>query len=147
MRALPYILPFAVALLITGEVRAEGLMVPLDHSTRVSLHGAAANVVVGNPAIADVSVVDSHTLYVSGHAYGSTDIAVIDPLGRTIYAGDVEVVRPAANVTLYRGAERADFSCGVTCAQTDRAQSTGAPKQDSSPGAAVSGTSAPPPHP
>ena len=145
----PYIaLPFLLGLAFAGAARAEGVTVALDHSTRVSLHGAAANVVVGNSAIADVAVVDSHTLYVTGRAMGSTDVAVVDPLGRTIFNGEVTVMRPVSSVTLYRGVERVDFSCGgSTCEGTDRAQPSGASRPELSPATGVSGVSTVAPHP
>ena len=42
------------------------LSVEIDHTARLNLRGAAASVVVGNPQIADVTVVDEHTLFISG---------------------------------------------------------------------------------
>ena len=117
MRPLYPLIPFALALVLAGSARAEGVSVALDHSERLNVHGAAANVVVGNPSVADVTVVDSHTLYVLGRSYGSTGVTVTDALGRTLYAGDVTVVRPTNSVSLYRGVARADFACAVTCAE------------------------------
>ena len=148
MRA-PYIaLPLLLGLLAAGGARAAGVTVELDHSTRVALHGGAANVVVGNSAIADVAVIDSHTLYVTGHSLGSTDLAVIDALGRTIYSGEVTVARPVSSVTLYRGVDRQDFSCGgPTCEALARADANGASKEQQAPSTGVAGASAPPPHP
>ena len=102
----PYpLLPFAVALLVAGSARAQSLTVPLDHAERLRVGGAAANVVVGNPAVADVTVVDSHTLYVLGRGYGSTGLDITDAEGRTLYAGDVTVVRPASSVSIYRNGD------------------------------------------
>ena len=141
MRPLYPLIPFALALVLAGSARAEGVSVALDHSERLNVHGAAANVVVGNPAVADVTVVDSHTLYVLGRSYGSTGVTITDALGRTLYAGDVTVVRPLNSVSIYRGVARADFACAQTCAEAKSAAAAGAGgggDSDASGGAAAS---------
>ena len=117
MRLLYPLIPVALALIVGGTARAEGLVVMLNHSQRLNLSGAAANVVVGAPSIADVTVVDSHTLYVQGRGYGSTDIVVTDRQGRTIYSGEVTVGVPGRSVALYRGVKRADYACAPACSE------------------------------
>ena len=131
MRPLYPLIPFALALVLAGSARAQGVSVALDHAERLNVHGAAANVVVGNPAVADVTVVDSHTLYVLGRSYGSTGVTVTDALGRTLYAGDVTVVRPLNSVSVYRGVARADFACAQTCAEAKSAAAAGSGGGDS----------------
>ena len=81
--------------------RAEALVVPLDHSTRLKVAGAAQSVVVGNPTVADVTVVDSHTLFVSGRGYGVTEVVV--------------GVAHTGRVSVFRGAERTDMACSPNC--------------------------------
>ncbi len=98
-----------------APVWAHALVVPLDHSQRLSLSGAASSVLVGNPSIADVTVVDSHTLYLQAKSYGVTNLVVLDRVGRTLYSGDVTVSAPGASVSVYRGGERADFGCTPRC--------------------------------
>ena len=83
--------------------------------------------VVGNPSVADVTVVDSHTLYVVGKSYGSTALNVTDAMGRAIYAGDVTVVRPLSSVAVYHGLTRAEFACAPSCAES-RSEGAGAAK-------------------
>ena len=144
----PYpLLPFAVALLIAGSVRAQSLTVALDHAERLHIGGAAANVVVGNPAVADVTVVDSHTLYVLGRGYGSTGLDITDAQGRTLYAGDVTVVRPASSVSIYRGVSRSEFACAPGCSEahgTAGAAAAPAGDADSSGGASATPSAAAP---
>jgi len=96
MRAIPTV---AFALVLAGAAApalAQSLVVPIDHSVRIGVKGQAASVVVGNPQVADVTVVDTHTLFVSGRGYGETDVVVLDGAGRTIYAGDVVVAAAAS---------------------------------------------------
>jgi Flp pilus assembly secretin CpaC len=114
----PYpLIPIVAGLLIAGAARAQAVTVSLDHSERLNIRGSAANVMVGNPSVADVTVVDSHTLFVLGKSYGTTGLNVTDALGRTLYAGDVTVVRPAYSVSVYRGVARSEFACAPNCAE------------------------------
>jgi hypothetical protein len=100
---------------------AESLVVPIDHSTRIAVQGSAASVVIGNPQVADVTVVDSHTLFVSGRGYGQTDVVVLDRSGRTIFSGDVIVAAAGSGrVSVYRGGDRTDMACAPACSVSTR---------------------------
>jgi Flp pilus assembly secretin CpaC len=101
----------------SAPVSADALVVAIDHSVRLPVQGQAANVVVGNPKVADVTVVDSRTLFVSGRAFGQTDVVVLDNLGRTIFSGDVIVgASREGRVSVYRGHDRIDLNCDPGCA-------------------------------
>ena len=105
-----------------GAACAASLSVPLDRSVRLTVPGAAASVVVGNPAVADVTVVDTHTLFVSGRGFGSTDIVVLDASGRVLVSTDVSVSPPnTGHVSVYRGAARTDLACSPGCQLSPRA--------------------------
>ena len=116
--------PLAVAALFTlfaASAQAGAMSVPLNHSVRLPLAGPAQSVVVGSPAVIDVAVVDSRTVFVSGKAPGSTDVTVIDPLGRVVFRGDVSVAG-GAPVSIFRGAaqaggapSRTDATCTPAC--------------------------------
>jgi Flp pilus assembly secretin CpaC len=75
--------------------------------------------VVGNPKIADVTVVDSRTVFVSGRGYGTSDIVITGQNGRTLYVGDVTVVRPSSSVSVYHGLKRSDVACSASCSEAD----------------------------
>ncbi len=114
MRPLYPLLPFALAFLVAGAARAESLSVTLDHSARLHVNNASS-VVVGDATVADVTVVDGHTVFVEGRNYGSTAIIVNDHDGHTVFSGDVTVVRPDSGVSVYRGLVRSDFACAPSC--------------------------------
>ena len=65
-----------------GTAQSASLNVEIDQAQRVQLRGPAGSVIVGNPAIADVTVVDSNTLYITGKGYGVTEIVAVDAIGR-----------------------------------------------------------------
>lgn len=103
-----------------GVAAARGLSVALNHTERLQLSGAAASVIVGNPKVADVTVVDERTLYVAGRGYGVTEVVVIDRLGRTIYKGEVVVTAPSSGqVSVYRGATVTEMTCASKCVSAD----------------------------
>ena len=122
MRPLYPAIPFVLALLVASAARAESLTVSLNHSAKLSVQGASS-VVVGDATVADVTVVDSHTVFVEGRNYGSTAIVINDRAGRTLYAGDVTVVRPAG-VSVYRGVVRSDFTCAPDCTAVQHVTTT-----------------------
>ena len=97
------------------------LSVEIDHTARLNLRGAAASVVVGNPQIADVTVVDEHTLFISGRGFGVTEVVVLDGMGRTIYQSEVVVSAPSSGqVRVWRGSTVTDMACSSTCAPSVR---------------------------
>lgn len=116
----------ALTLLTAAPLAAETLTVAIDHSTRLSVAGSAASVVVGNPQVADVTVVDSHTVFVSGRGYGETDVVVLDGAGRTLYSGEVLVGGGnGGRVSIYRGSERTDMACAPGCEVSFRSPTKG----------------------
>lgn len=111
----------AAAAIASPALASPSTSVAIDHTTRINLRGAAASVIVGNPAVADVTVVDERTLFLSGRGYGVTQVVVLDPLGRTIWSGDVVVTAPTEGaVTVYRGAQATEMACASACSTSAR---------------------------
>jgi len=131
---------------LLGSVRpahADALIVPLDHSTRLRVAGAASSVVVGNPSVADVTVVDSHTLFVSGRGYGVTDVVVLDGFGRTLFSTEVVVgVAHTGRVSVWRGATRVDMACTPSCQPSIRSGGAAAGASSSAAAAAPAAAAA-----
>jgi Flp pilus assembly secretin CpaC len=132
----PALLGLLSGLTISGAAFADTLVVPIDKSMRLTVLGSAASVLVGNPGVADVTVVDSHTLFVQGRGYGETDIVVLNDRGETLYSGEV-VVGAASNnrVSIYRGSQRTDLACAPGCQVSVRSPNSG-PAGAAAPGAA-----------
>ena len=111
----------ASALAGAAAAQSGPISVEIDHSTRVQLRGAAGSVIVGNPAIADVTVVDANTLFVTGKGYGVTEIVAVDQIGRTLFHGEVVVSAPAVGqVRVWRGGALTEMACAASCAPTLR---------------------------
>ena len=115
------VLAAVVGLFAAGIAQAQSLNVEIDRSARVALRGSAASVIVGNPAIADVTVVDANTLFVTGKGYGVTEVVAVDGLGRTIYQGEVIVTGGSTgSVRVWRGARATELACAASCSASIR---------------------------
>ena len=97
------------------------LNVEIDRSARIQLRGAAASVIVANPQIADVSVVDANTLFIVGKGYGVTEVVAVDGVGRTLFQREVVVTGGSTgSVRVWRGAQATEMACAASCAPSIR---------------------------
>lgn len=94
----------------------ETVMVMVDHAKVVRLPEKAQTVIVGNPAIADVSVQKNGVMVVTGKSFGVTNLIALDAVG-TLLAESLVRVGAASDslVTVQRGLERESYSCTPTC--------------------------------
>src|SRR3990167_7372059 len=106
MRRLLLSLTAGLALLATAsQAGAPTLSVPIDQSARLLLPPGARDVMIGNPAIADLNVIDGRSVVVLGKGYGVTNLLVIDALGRTVLERQIVVSGPnSGRVSVIRGA-------------------------------------------
>lgn len=94
----------------------ERIVLEKNHTKRVNLKAPAGSVIVGNPAVADVSVVDSRTLYIVGKGFGRGAVSVTDRAGRTLWDGDISVGTPTeGGVTVYKGVKASTVICANIC--------------------------------
>jgi Flp pilus assembly secretin CpaC len=116
----------AALILVAGtavpSLAAESFSVPIDQSAVLMLPVGAQNVMIGNPAIADVNMVDTRTAVVLGRGFGVTNMLVIDGRGRTLM--NRQIVVSSANtghVSIIRGsgqgAATKNYACGSRCEQ------------------------------
>lgn len=112
----------AVAAVAPAAALAQSTMnVEIDRSSRVQLAGAAASVIVGNPQIADVSVVDANTLFITGKGYGVTEVVAVDGVGRTLFQREVVVTGGSTgSVRVWRGGQATEMACASSCAPSIR---------------------------
>ena len=111
----------ALALLAASALPAlaQSLAVPIDQSTVVTLPAAARDVVIGNPLVIDVNLLNSRNAVVIGKAYGVTSLQVFDDLGRSIYARQVVVSASDDNrVAFYHGPNVTNYACSPRCERT-----------------------------
>lgn len=114
---------------LVATAQSAPLNVEIDQAMRVPLRAAAGSVIVGNPLIADVTVVDSNTLYITGKGYGITEIVAVDAIGRTVFQRQVVVSDGAGSgrVRVWRGGQATEMACGSSCSPTLRGPTGSAP--------------------
>jgi Flp pilus assembly secretin CpaC len=104
------------ALASASQAAAPALAVPIDQSARVQLPAGVRDVMIGNPAIADVNLVDSRNAVILGKGYGVTNLLVIDQLGRTVMERQIIVSSPSeGRVSVIRGAKVENYACAAGC--------------------------------
>jgi Flp pilus assembly secretin CpaC len=95
---------------------ATDLIVKYDQSQLLHLPRPAAEIVIGNPAIADVSVQSGDLLVVTGKTFGITNMIVLDAERKIITESRILVQRDEAKVVnLQRGTVRQSYSCTPQC--------------------------------
>jgi len=120
-RKLPQRLLVSAALVAAGtgqSALAESNVVPVlvDQATLVRLDRPAAEIVVGNPSIADVSVQSGKVLVVTGKSFGETNLIVMDADGKVVVNRQLIVQEPRTGfVTMYRGGARQTLHCAPYC--------------------------------
>ena len=111
----------AASVLAAPALAQDPLRVDIDQTARVQLRAPAGSVIVGNPQIADITVVDSHTLFVTGKGYGVTEIVAVDSIGRTVFQSRVVVsAGDSGQVRVWRGGQVTEMACGTTCSPSVR---------------------------
>lgn len=109
--------------LLSGPVMspalADDLVVKFDQSQILRLSRPAAEIIVGNPSIADVSIQSGNILVVTGKSFGITNIIALDAERNIIQDQRVTVRRDEAGVVnLHKGIARHTFACMPQCNPT-----------------------------
>ena len=111
------LLPLTLAALGVASAAAEPISVKIDQATVVTISKPASTVIVGNPAIADATILDNETLIITGHGYGTTNLFVLDADGRRITNQLVTVTEASEQrVNVHRRIARQTYSCAPYCA-------------------------------
>lgn len=102
--------------LYSGLARSENIRIEMDRSQLLPLDKSVAEVIVGNPSIADVHVQSSKMLVVTGKSSGVTNLILLDNTGRPFYEAALTVTNSRNHlVTLNRGRVRESYGCEPAC--------------------------------
>lgn len=102
--------------LYAGLARSKELNVEIDQATLIRLDKPGAEVIIGNPSIADVAVRSSRLLVVTGKSAGLTNLMVLDGAGKLTYSRKIFVSADAKHlVTVNKGVARQTYSCSPSC--------------------------------
>jgi hypothetical protein len=101
--------------------KGDGVALALDEVRTLTFKNPIATVYVGNPSIADVTMIDARHAFVQGKSYGRTNIVALDRDNTTVFNTNVSVSggHGGGTVTLNRGAQRITLTCaGGRCEPT-----------------------------
>ena len=125
MTVLRSILAFAVAALIalppaTAHAEAsDPISVRVNMARILRISAPAATIIIGNPAVADVTIQDPQTLVLTGKSYGQTNLIILDSMGNPVADTMVTVIQSQSDlVTVYLGTARTTLSCSPVCQPT-----------------------------
>ncbi len=112
------ILALAMVLPATA-VRAEdeGILRVYMNSARVlKLDRPVSKVIVGNAEVADATVADSKTIVLTGRAYGTTNLVLLDADGNAIVDERILVsIDESSTVRVFKSTARTVLSCTPNC--------------------------------
>jgi hypothetical protein len=106
----------ACGLIAPASAGAADLVVAYDQSQLLRLPRPVAEVIIGNPSIADVAVQGGNLLAITGKSFGVTNIIALDADRNVIQDQRVIVDQDdRRTVALYRGSQRQTFTCAPNC--------------------------------
>jgi hypothetical protein len=104
-----------IAVSLGTALANESISLMLDRATVIKAPAKTAMVVIGNPAIADVSVQRNGVLVLTGKNFGETNMLALDDEGKLISESWLRVQDNNRNLLVYRGAETESYSCTPNC--------------------------------
>jgi hypothetical protein len=99
----------------------ESIVVSIDESTIINLPDSTRTIVLGDPLIADITILRNSgsnlIVIVIGKGYGVTNLVAFDSKGVELTKKMVMVTGPTDNsiAVVYRGADRETYSCAPKC--------------------------------
>ncbi len=102
--------------MLPAAALAQDLIVKYDQSQLLRLPRAVAEIIIGNPTIADVTVHSSNTLVVTGKSFGITNVIALDAERKIIQDQRVLVIRDELKtVNVQKGGKRESYNCSPQC--------------------------------
>jgi Flp pilus assembly secretin CpaC len=116
----------AISSLSAAAAHGQALSIPAGQTARLSLSAPVRDIIIGDPLVADVSVINKRTLVVMGKKAGSTSISAFAANGRPLLDRKVMVSSGLDGaVTVSRGAVTSVYACGDRCAKLDAGAAVG----------------------
>lgn len=118
--ALAALLALLVAMVVSVPAAAADdiLRVYMNSARILKLDRPVSKVIVGNSEVADATVADSKTIVLTGRAYGTTNLVLLDADGNAIVDERILVSIDESNtVRVYKATDRTVLSCTPNCEQ------------------------------
>ena len=107
----------------SGAARAEDatIVAVIDQARLVKIPTGTETLVIGNPTIADVTLLKQNSLMIlTPRSFGQTNFIALDAHGNAVAQSVIEVVAGAATMIVQRGTARESYSCAPRCQPTEQ---------------------------
>lgn len=102
-----------------APAKAEQIWLTMDQVRPYELEKPAGQIVVGNPAIADVTVQDKNRVFLFGKSPGMTNMYIVDDNGQLVENIIIRVRAAAAGMlVMHRGVMQTTYNCTSRCDPT-----------------------------
>jgi hypothetical protein len=111
----------AAAFFAATPAYAADVSIGLEEVRTLTFAQPIATIYVGNPAIADITMIDARRAFVQGKGYGRTSLVALDSDGKQVMGSNINVVgvNNGNVVILNRGSQRITLNCaGQRCEPT-----------------------------
>jgi len=111
----------AAALIAASPAYAADVSMGLDEVRTLTFASPVATIYVGNPTIADITMIDARHAFVQGKGYGRTNLVALNSDGKQVFGSSINVTGATHSnmVTLNRGSQRITLNCaGRRCEPT-----------------------------
>ena len=106
----------ALAVLPPSPAHAQDLIVKYDQSQLLRLPRPVAEIIIGNPSIAEVTVQSPDMLIITGKTFGITNVIILDADRNIIQDQRVLVMRDEVrSLQLMKGTKRESYNCAPQC--------------------------------
>jgi Flp pilus assembly secretin CpaC len=97
----------------------ETINLTLDRATVIRAPAKTTTVIIGNPAIADVSIQKNGVMVLTAKSYGETNLLALDSEGQLVSESWLKVQASSRNtLVVQRGGETETYSCEPLCRPT-----------------------------
>lgn len=108
-----------LSLALAPAAVADPFKVNVDQTVAVKISAPANSVIIGNATVADVAVYDAGTILITGKAFGTTNLIVLDRAGKEIWANTLNVGGESdTELTVVRNGGTYTYSCLDKCRGT-----------------------------
>jgi hypothetical protein len=114
--AVAFILAFGAS---PARAETDVIAVTLDQAKIAKLPAGATTLIIGNPMIADVTMLkNNNSMVITGKGFGQTNLIAIDATGSIIEEKQVRVLPPKTVLVVQRGESRVSYACNPECMPT-----------------------------
>jgi Flp pilus assembly secretin CpaC len=94
----------------------EILLVKVDQARPVRVPPGTQTLIIGNPMIADVTLVkQGGVMVVTGKGYGETNLIALDSAGDPVAESTIKVIAGDDALVVQRGMDRQSYTCAPRC--------------------------------